>query len=397
MRYLPAKTLRRRGTVAPLSALLVAFLVGMVAFAVDIGWIVLTRSDLQNAADSAALAGVKPLMDGYVLYNLPGANQPAVLTSALASASANAKLYASYNAAGGVKSLTLNDSDIEFGFTDGNGNYTPMAFPPLQYPNTIKVTMRRDSQANGTLGLYFGPIFGMRSTNVLASAAATMYGGTVDSFSMNPNYNLGMLPLTYDVNHWNNFLKTGLDPDGNLTLYNGNAALQVYPSIKAPGNFGQLSLDDAHIGDSTEVTWVNNGMSAADLAGLTSNKLVPLSAHDPTKWDWIGDTGMKQSLVSAINAQAGKSYLIPLFTPLDSGVPDPSTYSAGTGQGKNYFYNIVAFASVTIVPANNGTVVVQPCATINPNYVFAGGGPVPVGSGASPQFITTFAAPKLTQ
>jgi Flp pilus assembly protein TadG len=369
----------------------------MVAFAVDIGWIVLTRSDLQNAADCAALAGVKPLMDGYILYNLPGANQQAVLATALTGARTNAKLYASYNAAGEVKSLVLNDSDIEFGFTDAKGNYTAMSSPPLQYPNTIKVTMRRDNQANGALGLYFGPIFGMRSTNVLASAGATMYGGTLDSFSSNPNYNLGLLPLTYDVNNWNMFLQTGLDPDGNLTVYNGNPVLQVYPSIKAPGNFGQLSLNDTHVGASTEIGWVNNGMSSTDLQGLTSNNLLPLSGHDSTKWDWIGDTGMKQSLVSAINAKAGKSYLIPLFTPYNPGVPDPSTYSAGTGQGKNYFYNIVAFASVTIVPADNGTVVVQPTATINANYVFAGGGPVPVGSGSSSQLITTFAAPKLTQ
>ena len=53
-------------------ALLVVFLLGMVAFSVDIGWIVLTQSELRNAADSAALAGVKSLMDGYVQYNLPG-------------------------------------------------------------------------------------------------------------------------------------------------------------------------------------------------------------------------------------------------------------------------------------------------------------------------------------
>jgi hypothetical protein len=173
--------------------------------------------------------------------------------------------------------------------------------------------------------------------------------------------------------------------------------LQVYPSVKAPGNFGQLSLNDSHVGNSTEVGWVNNGIGSTEIQALANANLIPLSAHNNTLWDWQGDTGMKQSLVSAINAKAGQHYLLPLFNPYNNGIPDPSTYSAGTGQGSNYYYQIVQFVGITIVPANNGTVVVQPYAMISPNTLFASGGPVPVGTGSATGFVTVFAAPKLTQ
>src|SRR5262245_4660788 len=95
----------RRGAVVPLVALLLVFLMGMVAFGLDIGWIVLTESELKNAADAAALAGVKSLMDGYVEYNLPNqtsAQQQTTLKNAETNASNKAIQYAAYHTAGGV-------------------------------------------------------------------------------------------------------------------------------------------------------------------------------------------------------------------------------------------------------------------------------------------------------
>jgi Flp pilus assembly protein TadG len=399
MRYTLNGNCRRRGAVAPLAALLAAFLIGMVAFAVDIGWMVLVKADLQNAADAAALSGVKPLMDGYVNYSLTlsSAQKTNILNAAMTSAKANAKTYAGYNAAGGVSSLTLNDSDIEFGFTDGSGNYTTLA-NTSNYPNTIKVTLRRDSQANGALGLYFGSVFGVKSVSLTASAAGTMYGGQANNFSSNPSSNVYILPATYDVNMWNTFVQTGLNPDGVQTIYQSNPALLIYPTVNGPGNFGQLSLDDNHVGAPVEKGWVDNGIGSTEIQALQQANLIPLSSHNPNNWDWVGDTGMKQTLVADINSQpVGKQYLLPLFNPKNNGVPNPATYQAGVGQGSNFYYQIVQFVGITIVPSN-GVVVVQPCAIIDPNIVFSGSGPVPVGSGSTNgQLITIFAAPKLTQ
>jgi Flp pilus assembly protein TadG len=410
-----------------MAAVLMIFLLGMIAFAVDMGWIVLSETELQHAADAAALAGAEQLMNGAVLYSLPNnaANQPTIIANAVAGARTAAKNYASYNAAGGVNSLVLNDGDIQFGFTDAQGNFTAMASPPTVFPNTIKVLMRRDDQANGSLSLFFARVLGIRNTNLAATASSTIYaysynqttnptGGVINSFSAPPL--TGVLPMTYDVNAWNKFLKTGQAPDGSTSLdANGNPQLPIYPNNNGPGNFGQLSLDASHAGESYESGWVDNGMSSSDLQGLINAGLIPLSQHDNTKWDWVGDTGMKQSLVSTINSYAGKTFLLPILNPIVGDPNDPINDVAGVGQGSNYYYQVVQFVSVKIMPGASGSITVQPAPTVADQYTILNGnssqvqlvpaGATPVSnlsaSSGSPQpswqQSTIFATPKLTQ
>ena len=50
---------RRRGSIVPLSVLLMVPLLGMLAFTIDLGYIAWTATDLQTAADAAALAAPK--------------------------------------------------------------------------------------------------------------------------------------------------------------------------------------------------------------------------------------------------------------------------------------------------------------------------------------------------
>ena len=392
-------TTKRRGAIAPLTAILLVFLIGMVAFAVDTGWMVLSQTNLQNAADASALAGANPLMSAYVQYSVStsSSTKTTILNAAMASARANAKLYAGYNSAGGVKSLALNDSDVEFGFTDAKNNYTP-APTFTGFPNTIKVRLRLDSQANQPLNLFFGPVLGTKTSSLNAIAAATIYGGQVNSFSTNGN--VGLLPITYDVNHWNSFVATGQSPDGTTQNdANGVPQLQVYPSVKFSGNFGQLSLSNSHVGESTESGWVQNGASPSDIQALISANLIPLANHPANTWDWQGDTGFKASLVMTINNYVGQTFMLPLFTPVNAGTAanNYSDYQAGTGNGSHYYYDIVQFVAVTIQQpsSSNRQVVVQPAAMIEPNAILNPATIAPVGT--SSQLVTTFTTPKLTQ
>jgi len=66
MRRSSNATGRRRGGIAPLTAILLIPLTGMVAFAVDLGYAKAVRSDLQNVADAAALAGAGKLQQLFV-------------------------------------------------------------------------------------------------------------------------------------------------------------------------------------------------------------------------------------------------------------------------------------------------------------------------------------------
>ncbi len=94
---------QRRGAVTVLVAFLLVPFTAMVAFAIDIAWIVQARSDLQAAADAAALAGAEQLMSGFVQYSLPGqTTQSSIINAAESSAKTYAKNFAGYNTAGGV-------------------------------------------------------------------------------------------------------------------------------------------------------------------------------------------------------------------------------------------------------------------------------------------------------
>src|SRR5947209_19555339 len=108
------KPSRRPGAVAPLTAIIAIVLLGMTAFALDIGWITLTQGQLQSAADAAALAGAQPLMDGYVNFTISTSStqKKVVLQTYIPTAVTNATNYASYNWAGDVNSVTLLSTDI---------------------------------------------------------------------------------------------------------------------------------------------------------------------------------------------------------------------------------------------------------------------------------------------
>jgi Flp pilus assembly protein TadG len=398
----------RRGAIAPLTAVLLIPLLGMIAFAVDMGWITHTQNELQSAADAAALAGAAQLPDNWAAYYMVPQNgqtpsaqsalQSTYITAAEANATTYAKKYAGYNRAGDVDSLALLDADIEFGFTDASGNYTPQP-AYTGYPNTITVTLRRDNSANGPLGLFFARALGIDSVNLKATAAATIYTGNVNTFqTSNTSAMARVLPMTYDVNHWNNFVATGQSPDGSATTdSSGNPTLAVYPSIKFTGNFGQLSLDQGNNGASTISGWINYGVSTSDIQQEINSGLLPLSSHNSSNPpDWKGNPGLKTSTIHTAANNVGQIYLLPLFKPVNDGSTDPSLYQAGTGQGSQYYYTIVQFVAIKIVSAN-GSIVVQPVSGIDPNAVLSGVTVATPPTSSSRTLATTFAASKLTK
>ena len=382
----------RRGAVVVLVALLLIPILAFVALSVDIGWIALAKSELQSAADSAATAGAQQLMSGAVQYNIPGASQGTILSTAKTSASTYAKQYSGFNAAGGVGSLALNNPDIQFGFTDASGNYSPGG---SGFPNTVKVVVRRDGSANGPLGLFFAPLLGVNSKSLTATAAATIYaGGTITGFNSSAGIYGSLLPVTVDVNTWNTFYTTGKSPDGNTYAGpNGAPQLQAYPSPKnAPGNIGLLCVGPPTSNTPTFSSWIDQGPSSSDLAYLTGNGQVPATASNPTSWN--GGPGMKSVNTSDFASVIGKPRLIPLFQPVST-----SPYQAASSSGSNTYYNIVGFVGATITQASgngsNMNISVQPCATLDPTAIFSPSSIVPFGVNGTT--VTTFVGVKLTQ
>jgi hypothetical protein len=364
----------------------------MVAFAVDLGWISLTQAELQNSADAAALAAAEQLMSGYVQYNIPSqTQQSSILSASESSAKTYGQQYAGYNSAGGVSSLTLNSSDIVYGFTDAAGNFTAGG---AGFPNTVKVTMRRDGNANGALSLFFAPVLGTSSVSLTSTAAATIYNGTtINSFNSSGQNGL-LLPVALDESHWSQYIQNGKSPDGN-TYKDGNGVpeLQVYPSPgNAPGNFGLLCIGTPSNSTPAFSSWIDSGPSSSDLDYLDANNLLPATTSSPKQWD--GGPGMKSALLSDFQSIIGQPRLMPIFAPVSQ-----SPYQAASGNGSNTYYSIVGFVGVQIVSAtghgSNMNISVQPCAVLDPTAVYDSTTTVPAGT--SSQLTTTFVPPKLTQ
>ena len=306
------------------------------------------------------------------------------------------------------------------------------------------------------MSLFFAPVFGMQTTNQQAFAQASTYTvQSVTAFQNVSSLQVGMLPVTFDVAVWRDFVKNGTitgsgdqfagvsvqqDPnDSNLNM------LQIYSSVKSVGNFGALPINGVNTGDikTQVVTGMTQTMYSTLLAqnNVTSTSVVPLApfdlnslaptsvpsgSHDPGiapastsgagpygSWNWTGQSGFISSNAQSINTYPGV-YLLPLFRALDDGQSSAggsatgspfssSTYTAGMGQGSNFYYNIVDFVAVQLMDTsymsqnNNKNVYVEPSAMVLTFDQVVGTPPTITGPPTTGTLNTIFVAPRLTR
>jgi Flp pilus assembly protein TadG len=405
-----------------MTAILLALVLGMLAFSVDIGYIVMTRAELQNAADSSALAAVEQLTPYYVQYYSPGSTQNTILSSAETQATLFAKNYASYHKAGNTTSVVLDTTnDLQFGYQDSSTAY--QSPPPTgDFPNTVQVTLRLNggTSTNPMVDLFFGPVLGMSQVSVTAVARATLYNGDFSDFS---GADGNLLPATMDQDIWNNFVATGqgsLTPDFNYTAPTSNApnylpspAISQAPQIQVvpdpngrPGGWNYLSLDSSSNSNSDFKSWFSSGLSKSDWTDLHNGGQLPLPAQpsDPTQatYFWKGAPGDRGN--SEPFPAAGSVRILPLYKHVPVSQSGAGNYiandkSSGTwdgnaGRGQNCWFNIVQFVAV-VVTDNSSGLNVQPTAITDPNVTLTNiqmaGAP-----GSSNQIKTFFAPPKLT-
>lgn len=422
---------KRWGVIAPLTAVLMIPLLGMAAFSIDVGYIILCQTELQNAADAAALAGADRLQDLYVDYNAPGADQSAVLTQATTNVAPSgstpgspmytAEQFSNYNVAGGVN-VSVPDSDVVFGYTDANGNYSTSY---TGFPNTIDVTTRRDDIKNTPVSLFFGPVFNKATQALTAHARATIYVGDVSTLQKIAGVDAHILPVALDYQVWNYFATTGktrsgLDDSGNPTGYtntnsNGKPQLHVYPEeTNTPGSFGLIDVGPPQNNAPAFRTWIDDGETPNDIQYLVDNNKLPVSptnyvfpdgTHGAGPKQWKCGPGMKSTLLTDFQAQIGKPNLIPLFEalhPLSKDANGNYSYTAETGNGQNATYAVCGFVGVTVSYADghgsNMDICIQPHGSIDPTTTLPK--PRPAGTESQTFFSGTgsiFVSAKLTK
>lgn len=143
---------RRGGSVVALLAVMAVVLFGMVAFALDTGYIANVRTELQRTADACALAAAARLPDD-------SAARLVVRDVAIA------------NGWDGV-AWGLEGIELTLGYWNRNTATFTSPAPANKHTNAARVTLRRTAATMNPVRLFFGPILGTSEADVTATATA---------------------------------------------------------------------------------------------------------------------------------------------------------------------------------------------------------------------------------
>jgi hypothetical protein len=343
-------------------AVLMLVLLAIVTFVVDIGYVAVARSEAQNTADAAALAGMSKLAERLKSARIVG-GIPEQTAADLALAREETKAIALRNPVG-AQAVDLQDADIEIGYMAAPYDHSSDTLDTSGWPNrpynAVRVTVLRDeSRAGGPLSLFFGKVLGTSKANIRGTATAVVAMGTVTPRGDQDDVNGGLLPFTYQVNQWNALMAASragpvladngvsialtdnyavdpqnASPSGVRNGADGRWEVQMFPNDITSGNFGTINFSKSKTSNSTNTLrdLIQNGPNVADWPDLaeivTASPTAPIAVN--------GDPGISAGMESAVEAVVGQTRIIPL-------------YSTASGTGNNTFYQIVGFAPVTIV------------------------------------------------
>ncbi len=168
-RELAARIKDEYGATAILVVLVIVVLISIAALAVDIGYVMATKNEVQNISDAAALAATRQL--GYFYEGMSYEEQQSYVCDP-ATIIPVAKEVALQNKAAG-KNIVVNDADIIIGQWNAE---TKILTPTFDQPDAVRVISRRDGNANGPIATFFARIFGVNTVDVSADATAALTG-----------------------------------------------------------------------------------------------------------------------------------------------------------------------------------------------------------------------------
>ena len=175
-----AESTGERGVAVIYVAILLVVLLGVTALAVDVGYMMVVRNQLQNAADAAALAAARKL--GAIYEPMTYAQQQSYVCTPT-DLSSVAQAIALENVAG-LESVKVLAPDVIIGQWDSTAHTLT---PTYDRPDAVQVTARRDDTVpDGPIPRIFGVVFralgnaaGGISISATATAALTGQGSSV--------------------------------------------------------------------------------------------------------------------------------------------------------------------------------------------------------------------------
>lgn len=168
-----AKLKDNHGVTAVIVALSIFTLLAFAALAIDLGYVMVTKNEVQNAADSAALAGAREL--GSIFAARSAANQWSTTLS-----DAEKNQISNVASIVGLKNKTSgrvpNFQSIVIDFWNYDTNNFEST-PLNRIPNAVRVTARPSGIGAipvGSIATFFATVFGINSVAVAATATAAL-------------------------------------------------------------------------------------------------------------------------------------------------------------------------------------------------------------------------------
>jgi Flp pilus assembly protein TadG len=339
----PRKRQSRRGTITVLAALLSIVLIGMVAFSVDIGYVLSAKEELQRTADASALAACWEYGQKLAKGDTSAASAEAARTTAVN--------YAALNRVTGkpmtVDANTSNDpdGDVVFGYiSDFKDSQSEFHTDNTNAFNAIRVRLHKDSSVNGEVPYFFARIFGLQGQVLHTEAIAGMIRD-IRGFKAPANgKNLDLLPYALDLGTWND-LVSGNSSDNYRwnpatkqveAGADGWAEVNLFPQgTGSPGNRGTVDIGSSNNSTSDIARQILHGISPQDFQALAQQGRT-LEFDASGKLYLNGDTGISAGVKDEMTTIKGKPRVIPIFETV-------------TGNGNNAEYKIVKWQGIRIM------------------------------------------------
>lgn len=280
---------RKDGVILILTGLSLLAFLSFFALVADLGHIFVTKAELQNTSDSAALAAVGEIPSG-----LTTARQEAIN-------------FANTHQVAGDPIVIL-DSDVVF----GHYNLSTHSFVSNSNPiNSVQVQARRTEGApSGALDLFFARLFGHHVSNVRSLSLAVLDPRVVGVHGKNRLLPYSVIDFVVDGNG-----------DG---LFDIGSVINIHPRNDAPGNFGFLDLD----GGSNDVVELRHYIEN----GYDKDFTIPPGGS----MEVDGSTGIEgNSLLNSFEHIVGEEVFLPV-------------HDWVTGEGDQAIFNVTSILAVRV-------------------------------------------------
>jgi hypothetical protein len=225
-------------------------------------------------------------------------------------------------------SFVVLDSDIEIGRFDPDTIYSRVTLLNTGIFDAVRITIRRDDQANSPVSLFFARVIGNDSADVTAMATAVLQKGS----SLPPGSDI--LPFAVPQEEWDSkdrYATWSIYADGKLLDGDDN---------EVPGNWGTVDIGGENNATSDLVDQIDNGLRQSDLDDLSTDGRIPSAdGIKSTESLWAnGDPGMSIGIKDAVRNAHTFTRIVPIYDSLNE---DPA--------GGNLEYHIVKWGVVRVI------------------------------------------------